>query len=211
VIAVRTPSARALLGAAALAIILASGAVRAEPQMSAWSGQMEERKAGLVSEGTAKRINQLLELVTNEQYDEALAGFRALQPKVAGNAYEEALVLQNMGYVYLSKGGDNEFRQAIATFEKALQLKALPIATENSMVFNLAQLNMDHPHLSRTDRLRVLRAYVKAAGLEPNLGALAREIHQRTQRRQRENAMRAIRPNAPASPIAASRFPTQTK
>lgn len=78
-------------------------------------------------------------------------------------------------------------------------------------VKNLAQLNMDHHHVSRTDRLRVLQAYVTAAGLGPDLGALAREIHQRTQRRQRENAMRAIRPDAPASPTAATRFPTQTK
>lgn len=78
-------------------------------------------------------------------------------------------------------------------------------------VKNLAQLNMDHRHVSRTDRLRVLRAYVKAAGLEPGLGPLAREIHQRTQRRRRENALRAIPPHAPASPPAATRFPTQTK
>lgn len=129
--------------AALLAIaLLGTAAVRAEPQMSAVTGQMEERKAGLVSEGTAKRINQLLELTTAEQYDEALAGFKALQPKVAGSGYEEALVLQNMGYVYLSKGGDGDFRQAIAAFEKALALKALPIPTENSMVYNMAQLHM---------------------------------------------------------------------
>ena len=78
-------------------------------------------------------------------------------------------------------------------------------------VKNLAQLNMDHHHVSRTDRLRVLQAYVTAAGLGPDLGALAREIQQRTQRRRRENAMRAIRPDAPASPTAATPFPTQTK
>ena len=78
-------------------------------------------------------------------------------------------------------------------------------------VKNLAQLNMDHHHVSRTDRLRVLQAYVTAAGLGSDLGALAREIHQRTQRRRQENAMRAIRSDAPASPTAASRFPTQTK
>lgn len=78
-------------------------------------------------------------------------------------------------------------------------------------VKNLAQLNMDHHHLSRTDRLRVLRAYVLAAGLEPRRAALAREIHQRTQRRRKENAMRAIHPNASASQAAAIPFPTQTK
>jgi len=135
-------SARAVLGATAFAGALAATLAYAEPQMSAVSGQMEERKAGLVSESTAKRINQLLELVTNEQYEEAVTGFKALQPKVAGNAYEEALVLQNMGYVHLSKGGDADFRLAISWFEKALALKALPIPTENSMVYNLAQLHM---------------------------------------------------------------------
>lgn len=135
---IRTFAPRAALGVVALVATLAS----AEPQMSAVSGQMEERKAGLVSEGTAKRINQLLELTTNEQYDEALAGFKALQPKVAGNAYEEALVLQNLGYVHLSKGTDGDFRQAVTWFEKALALKALPIPTENQMVYTMAQLQL---------------------------------------------------------------------
>lgn len=78
-------------------------------------------------------------------------------------------------------------------------------------VKNLAQLNMDHSHVSRTDRLRVLQAYVMAAGLTPGRDRLAREIQERTDRRRRENARRAIRPDAPASPTAATRFPTQTK
>lgn len=151
---------RATLGAVALAATLGASLAFAEPQMSAVTGQMEERKAGLVSEGTAKRINQLLELVTNEQYDEAIAGFKALQPKVAGNAYEEALLQQNLGYVYLSKGGDNEFRAAIASFEKALSLKALPIPTENSMVYNLAQLHMQLENYAKA--ISLLEVWFKA-------------------------------------------------
>jgi predicted Zn-dependent protease len=158
----RTQSAvvRAAFGALALAATLVASPAFADPQMSAVTGQMEERKAGLVSEGTAKRINQLLELVTNEQYDEAIAGFKALQPKVAGNAYEEALVLQNMGYVHLSKGGDSDFKLAITAFEKALALKALPIPTENSMVYNLAQLNMQIENYPKA--ITLLESWFKA-------------------------------------------------
>jgi hypothetical protein len=151
---------RTALGAAAFAAAFGATVASAEPQMSALTGQMEERKAGLVSEGTAKRINQLLELTTNEQYDEALAGFKALQPKVVGNAYEEALVLQNMGYVHLSKGGDADFRLAIQAFERALTLKALPIPTENSMVFNLAQLNMQLENYQKA--ITLLEGWFKA-------------------------------------------------
>jgi hypothetical protein len=78
-------------------------------------------------------------------------------------------------------------------------------------VKNLAQLNMDHPHISRSDRLRVLQSYVTAAGLGPRRDTLAREIHQRTQRRRQENAMRTTHPPAPARQEAAIPFPKQTK
>ncbi|TFZ83601.1 lipopolysaccharide kinase InaA family protein [Candidatus Macondimonas diazotrophica] len=57
-------------------------------------------------------------------------------------------------------------------------------------VKNLAQLNMDHPHISRTDRMRVFRAYLDAMGQGHARNQLAWEIHQRTQRRLMENASR---------------------
>ena len=58
-------------------------------------------------------------------------------------------------------------------------------------VKNLAQLNMDHPHLSRTDRLRFLVAYLEATGLRAHRRDLIRQISLRTRRRLQENAQSA--------------------
>lgn len=151
---------RAPLAVLVLAMSFGVLSVSAEPQLSAVSGQMEEHRAGLVSEATAKRMNQLLELATSEKYDEVIAGFKAMQPKVAGNPYEEALVLQNIGYAYLGRGAKDDYRVAISYFEKALALKALPVPTENSMVYNLAQLYMQIENYPKT--IALLDAWFKA-------------------------------------------------
>lgn len=57
-------------------------------------------------------------------------------------------------------------------------------------VKNLAQLNMDHPHISRADRMRVFRAYLDAMGQGHSRNQLAWGVHQRIQRRLMENARR---------------------
>lgn len=58
-------------------------------------------------------------------------------------------------------------------------------------VKNLAQLNMDHPRLSRTDRMRFLVAYLEVTGLQAHRGHLVRQIGLRTRRRLWENARSA--------------------
>ena len=58
-------------------------------------------------------------------------------------------------------------------------------------VKNLAQLNMDHPHLTRTDRMRVLTAYLAATGLQAERRRLVRDVIARTERRLQENAQSA--------------------
>lgn len=56
-------------------------------------------------------------------------------------------------------------------------------------VKNLAQLNMDHAHLGRTDRMRFLVAYLEATGLRTHRQGLVRQIILRTRRRLQENAL----------------------
>jgi len=60
-------------------------------------------------------------------------------------------------------------------------------------VKNLAQLNMDHPHLSRTDRMRVFTAYLAATGLQAERRRLVRDVISRTERRLQENTRSAAR------------------
>lgn len=140
----------------ALAVVLlglcASPAL-AEPQMSAVSGQMEERQGRFVSEGTGRRLTQLQELMAEEKFDEAIAGLNALMAKVKDNDYEYAVVLQNLAGAYLSKGKPEDYRAALPLYEKVLTLKALPVATENSIVFNLAQLYAQVENYAKTTAL----------------------------------------------------------
>jgi tetratricopeptide (TPR) repeat protein len=144
---------RAAQAALALLAGLVAGLAFAEPQMSAVSGQMEERPGKFVSEGTGRRLNQLQELMTEEKYDEAIAGLNALAVKVKDNDYEYAVVLQNLANTYLSKGKADDYRTALPIYEKVLALKALPIGTENSIVYNLAQLYGQVENYPKTTQL----------------------------------------------------------
>ena len=128
-------------------------ALASEPQMSAWTGQMEDRHPGLISESTGKRLGQMQELVTNEQFEEAIAGLNALLAKVRGNAYEEAVLMEQIAYAYLSKGKADDYRTAIPLFEKVLNSKQLSVPQENSMVYNLAQLYAQIENYARTTQL----------------------------------------------------------
>lgn len=158
-------SDRSLRTAAILATLLGVGAAFAEPQMSAVSGQLEERRAGLVSEGTAKRLNQLLELSAKEQYDEVIVGLNAMLGKVRGEDYETALVEMNLGYAYLGKGGADNYRIAISHLEKALALKALPVSQENSIVYTVAQLYAQAENYPKT--IQMLEMWFRATTNPP--------------------------------------------
>lgn len=153
--------------AALAALLVAFGAnlALAEPQMSAVSGQMEERPGKFVSEGTGRRLNQLQELMAEEKLDEAIAGLNALLPKVRDNDYEHAVVLQNLANAYLSKGRPEDFRQALPLYEKVLSLKVLPVANENSIVYSLAQLYAQVENYAKTTQL--LEAWFKVTQNPP--------------------------------------------
>ncbi len=138
---------------AALLLLLNAGVALAEPQMSAVSGKMEERQGRFVSEGTGRRLTQLQELMTEEKYDEAIAGFNAMLVKAAGDDYEQAVILQNLAGAYLSKGKPEDYRTALPLYEKVLALKALPIGTENQIVYNLAQLYAQIENYAKTTAL----------------------------------------------------------
>ena len=150
---------------AALLLGLGSNLAFAEPQMSAVSGQMEERQGKFVSESTGRRLTQLQELMTEEKFDEAIVGLNALMTKVKDNDYEYAVVLQNLAGAYLSKGKPEDYRQALPLYEKVLTLKALPVATENSIVYNLAQLYAQIENYAKTTQL--LEAWFKVTQNPP--------------------------------------------
>lgn len=161
-----TPTFRAVLGAAALITTLASVvASAAEPQMSAVSGKPEERSSCLLGEGTHKRLIQLQELMATEQYGEAITGLTALAAKVKGNNCEESTIEYNIAHAFLAKATDADFRAALPHFDRALALKALSVAQENSIVYTMAQLNMQLENFNKA--VTMFESWIRATQNPP--------------------------------------------
>lgn len=100
--------------------------------------EIEERRGNTqtMSEIVYKRLSAVHELLGDDKLAEALYGLRRLE-KSSLNDYEEALVKQTFGFVYVRQ--DQE-RLAIASFEESLALEALPNEAQQGMLYSLAGL-----------------------------------------------------------------------
>ena len=79
--------------------------------------------SALLSEQTYKRLSAIHELMGEEKYEEALSKLDALAPTVSKRKYENAVVQQTYGYVYVAR---DEPRKAIAAFRECLSGSAMP-------------------------------------------------------------------------------------
>lgn len=121
--------------AALMALALALGSAPAVAQDS--PPPKKQRKAsGTLSEGTYRQLERIHELIGKNRNGEALEKGQALLGRVSGD-YEKAMVYQTMGFIY---GSQNNFKQAIAMFEQAVSLEALPQQPYEEMLYNLGQM-----------------------------------------------------------------------
>ena len=91
----------------------------------------------LLSEATYRKLNAINKLREEDKPREALTRLQSLAPRVRKDAYEFAVVLQTIGYVYHTLGQDEKAAQ---TFEQALAQEALPEKVSADLRYNLAQL-----------------------------------------------------------------------
>ncbi len=98
--------------------------------------------AGTLSERTYKRITAIHELMGEENYAEALKRLDTLVSKTRKRPYEYATVMQTYGYAYAAT---SKYKQAIKSFEVALELEALPVGVNQGMRYNMAQLYLAIP------------------------------------------------------------------
>ena len=100
--------------------------------------KIEERRESTqtMSETAYKRLSTIHELLGEDKLAEALSGLQKLE-KSRLNDYEEALVKQTYGFVYVRM--DKE-KSAIASFEESLALQALPSEAQQGMLYSLAGL-----------------------------------------------------------------------
>jgi tetratricopeptide (TPR) repeat protein len=116
----------------ALALLLLSG--------GAGAGEPEEKKVGYsVSKWTYQRLTEAHELIGKGKYKEALKVMNPMKNRARLNQHEQALMWQTFGYIYANM---EKIPQAIESFEKCLQIGALPEQTKLDLQFSLGQLYM---------------------------------------------------------------------
>ena len=91
----------------------------------------------VLSEATYRQLLTIQELREAGKSQQALKRLQSLALKLKGSAYEYAVVLQTMGYVYHTLGQDDN---AAHTFEQALAQESLPEKVADDLRYNLSQL-----------------------------------------------------------------------
>jgi len=93
--------------------------------------------SALLSERTYKRLSDIHELMGEEKYEEVLKRLNILAKTVSSRKYENAVVMQTYGYLYVST---DQPRKAIEVFNQSLDSQAMPEPAEQNVRLNLAQL-----------------------------------------------------------------------
>lgn len=114
---------------ALLLAVLQIGAVQAQSE--------NDSDEYLLSESTYKALNEINELLQKDRNSEALRKLQDLQPKVADDEYESAVVQQTLGYAY---NGLKRYEDAAQAFSRAVQSNALPPDVSHRLEYFTAQL-----------------------------------------------------------------------
>jgi tetratricopeptide (TPR) repeat protein len=91
---------------------------------------------GSLNEPTWKRLNAVYEDVGEENYDLAYEKLQKMIPR-AGDSYEKAVLAQALAQVEWARANYDE---ALAGFERAVELDALPDLQHFSLMYQIAQL-----------------------------------------------------------------------
>ncbi len=89
-----------------------------------------------MTEPVYRRLNNIHEDLAEDRYVEAKDGLDRLS-RASLNDYEEALVLQTYGFIYVQQG---QYKQAVDYFERSLGMEALPGQAQQGMLYSLASL-----------------------------------------------------------------------
>jgi len=146
------------------AALLIGAAIVAAPMTPTFAqdAPKKERKAtGTLSEGTYRQLERIHDLIGKNKNAEALEKANALKERIRGD-YEKAVVMQTIAFIHI---GQNNYKAAIASFEEALKLDALPQQPYEQMLYNVAQLYFQD---GQTDKaIQRMEQYFAEAMTEP--------------------------------------------
>jgi tetratricopeptide (TPR) repeat protein len=99
----------------------------------------KERKNLAAGEWAYKKLSAAHEALAEEKFDEARGLMDQMSKRKGLNDHEQALMWQTYAYIQSSR---EQYKQAVASFEKCLALDALPDSAALSTQYNLGQLYM---------------------------------------------------------------------
>jgi tetratricopeptide (TPR) repeat protein len=100
---------------------------------------LADEKQFLLKQSTYEQLTVAQEALAAEDYRKSRELLDALVKSVEQGSYDQAVVFQNLAYLYASS---DQFSTAIKYFELALNSKALPSDVEHNLLFNLGQLQL---------------------------------------------------------------------
>lgn len=100
----------------------------------------------LLTEKTYKSLNKAQELMADAQYRQAGQQLNQLLSQTEAGSYDRAVVQQTIGYLHAEQ---DQYDQAAAAFEKALDAEALPDDVTHNLRYNLAQILIADGQYSR--------------------------------------------------------------
>jgi tetratricopeptide (TPR) repeat protein len=158
---------RSVVTAALAAGLLTLIPARSEAQFHLGLETPEERSvpAGAIEEGTYRRLERIYEQIGEEEWAEAYDALMSLRDRVERVDFERATVDQLLGHVHMAQ---DQFDQAIAAFERAIDADVLQNSVQFDMMFAVAQLYLTEEKYDET--IDMLRRYV-ANATKPNENA----------------------------------------
>jgi tetratricopeptide (TPR) repeat protein len=169
---------RIILAVAAV-LLLATGAWAKEEKNEYPNATRKEPKLEM-SSGTQKDLNKALDLVNNNQYDEAQPLLEKVASDSKASKYARAMALYGEGQVANAKDDD---ATAIKRFREAYDLDALPNNTQFQVLYNIAIMQIQSEKYP--EALATLNDWTKVTGAQkPEAYALEGNAYYRMEKYQ---------------------------
>lgn len=107
------------------------------------------RRSEVLGKAAFQRIEEAQNLLAEEKFQEAFVPLQGIIDGERFKPYEKAVAIQTMGFIYAAQG---DYKNTVATFERAIATGSLPPRVVNDLTYNLAQLNLagDNPRKALT-------------------------------------------------------------
>ena len=181
---------RILCNKLVFAVLLAIAVASASGQLSAQAsecGKQRNKTGGALDELTYRKLNDIYEDVGDELFDEAYRKLTVMIKRARGK-YLQATLYQMMAQVEL---GRSNYASALANFERAVRLDALPDIIHFALIYQIAQLYyMQDRYDDALDRLALWMCKVPAEKIKPTAYVLKASIY--AQKKNWKNVIPAI-------------------